>query len=226
MRCLEPITAVRAVAPGDAARLRRPPLRRAREGRWLGGVAAGIAEHLGLSATLVRLFLAISVFAAGFGLVVYILLWILTPFDEGGTVRSAPRRLRRPNGASSPASHSMMVGIAVLLAIGGSWFGDSRGWPLVLAAVGFAVPCPRSRDDMRRLDGPSCMGRIDGDAGDDAGVVPLLLNCMVLIAAGGGVFLAAKHVVPGARQHVRRRPRSPSPPSRGRRPAAGLSRFM
>ena len=71
----------------DATRWRRPPLRRAREGRWLGGVAAGIAQHLGLSTTLVRLFLALSVFAAGFGLVVYILLWILTPVDEGGTAR-------------------------------------------------------------------------------------------------------------------------------------------
>ena len=74
---------------------------------------------------MVRLFLVISVFAAGFGLVVYILLWILTPVDEGGAVpaTAAPRRLRRPSGGQLAGIGLMVIGIAFLLAIGGFWFG-------------------------------------------------------------------------------------------------------
>ena len=172
---------------------------RAREGRWLGGVAAGIAQHLGLSTTVVRLFLVISVFAAGFGLVVYILLWFLTPVDEGGSVPTpAPRRLRRPSGGQLAGIGLMVIGIAFLLAIGGFWFGDSRGWPIVLAAIGFAVLWARSGDDTRGRWGPSRMGGPMQTLVTTPVSIPRLAIGTVLIAAGGGVFLAANTSVSAA----------------------------
>ena len=113
----------------------------------LGGVAAGIAQHLGVSRLAVRLFFVLSVLAAGFGLVCYILLWILTPRDEGGmTVSAAPRRLRWPGGAQLAGVGLVVIGTAVLLAIGGFWFGDAQGWPIVLAAICLAVLWARSGD--------------------------------------------------------------------------------
>ncbi|HEX7173456.1 MAG TPA: PspC domain-containing protein, partial [Candidatus Limnocylindria bacterium] len=59
-----------------------PRLERSRDDRMLAGVAGGIARHLGLSSTIVRVVLVASVFAAGFGLIVYVLTWLLAPLEE------------------------------------------------------------------------------------------------------------------------------------------------
>ncbi len=54
-------------------------LTRPYEGRWLGGVAAGLAVRLGIDAWIVRLaFVLISVLP-GSSLVLYVLLWICMP---------------------------------------------------------------------------------------------------------------------------------------------------
>ena len=149
---------------------------------------------------MVRLFLVISVFAAGFGLVVYILLWILTPVDEGGSVpaTAAPGRLRRPSGGQLAGIALMVIGIAFLLAIGGFWFGDSRGWPIVLAAIGFAVLWARSGDDTRDRWDLSRMGGPMQTLVTTPVSFPRLAIGTVLIAAGGGVFLAANTSVSAA----------------------------
>ena len=130
---------------------------------------------------------------------VYILLWILTPVDEGGTVPiAAPRRLRRPSGSQLAGIGLVVIGIAVLLAIGGFWFGDSHGWPLVLAAVGFAVLWARSGDDTRGRWGLSRMGGPMQTLVTTPVSLPRLAIGTVLIAAGGGVFLAANTSVSAA----------------------------
>ncbi len=59
----------------------RPKLVRPREGRWIAGVCAGIADRFGLSRGLVRLLFVLSVVLPGTQVLVYILLWILIPSD-------------------------------------------------------------------------------------------------------------------------------------------------
>lgn len=63
------------------APLRR--LRRSRQDRVLGGVLGGIAEHLGLDATRLRIvYVLVSILSAAFpGILVYLALWILIPDD-------------------------------------------------------------------------------------------------------------------------------------------------
>ena len=63
----------------------RNPLRRSRKHRILGGVCGGLAEWLGWNVTLVRfLFVAVSLISVGFpGTIVYIILWIVTPLEDG-----------------------------------------------------------------------------------------------------------------------------------------------
>ncbi|HEY7471425.1 MAG TPA: PspC domain-containing protein [Gemmatimonadota bacterium] len=58
-----------------------PPLRRSRDKRMIAGVMGGIAEHLDLNVTLLRiLYVVVSIFSAGFpGILVYLLLWLLIP---------------------------------------------------------------------------------------------------------------------------------------------------
>ncbi|MEQ8711687.1 MAG: PspC domain-containing protein, partial [Cyclobacteriaceae bacterium] len=47
--------------------------------RVLGGVAGGIASYFGTDVTLIRLLFVISIFLGGTGLILYIILWIITP---------------------------------------------------------------------------------------------------------------------------------------------------
>ena len=64
---------------------RTTTLRRSRRYRILGGVCGGIAEWLGWSPTVVRvLYILLSILSAGFpGILVYIVLWIVMPQEEG-----------------------------------------------------------------------------------------------------------------------------------------------
>jgi phage shock protein C len=57
-------------------------LRRSRTDRWLGGVCGGIARASGVESWIWRLVFALFTISFGFGLVIYILLWIFVPEDE------------------------------------------------------------------------------------------------------------------------------------------------
>jgi len=69
----------------------------------LGGVAAGLAQHLGLPVRVVRFALAGSVPVGGFGLVLYAWLWALAPESAGGA-EAEPPSPERSQPQSSPQS--------------------------------------------------------------------------------------------------------------------------
>jgi len=58
-------------------------LRRSRSDAWLGGVCGGLAPATGLPAWLWRLIFVLFVACAGTGVLLYALLWILVPKDDG-----------------------------------------------------------------------------------------------------------------------------------------------
>lgn len=64
--------------PGDE------PLCRPVHGRMLAGVAAGIAQYLGVDVNVVRIVFAVLTFAGGAGVPVYLAGWLLIP-DEGAS---------------------------------------------------------------------------------------------------------------------------------------------
>ena len=57
-------------------------LRRSRTDRWLGGVCGGVARVSGVDAWIWRLVFVLFSISFGFGLVIYILLWIFVPEEE------------------------------------------------------------------------------------------------------------------------------------------------
>jgi phage shock protein C len=56
-----------------------PQLRRSETDRVIAGVAGGIAQRFGFNSALVRLAWVVSVFFGGFGIVIYLILWIALP---------------------------------------------------------------------------------------------------------------------------------------------------
>jgi phage shock protein C len=76
--------------------IERPPVRewtRAREGRILGGVCRGLANRFGLPIAAVRLVFLLSVVLGGWGLLVYVALWIAMPLEP---LALPPSSLDRP----------------------------------------------------------------------------------------------------------------------------------
>jgi phage shock protein C len=56
-----------------------PRFTRSETDRVIAGVAGGIAQRFGFNSTLVRLAWVLSVFFGGFGILVYVILWIALP---------------------------------------------------------------------------------------------------------------------------------------------------
>lgn len=85
------------------------PLRklyRSADGRMLGGVARGLAGHLGLPVIWVRLVFLGLFMADGLGVLLYAVFWIVVPLGVGGRTPSrAPSSRPRPtagDGCVSP----------------------------------------------------------------------------------------------------------------------------
>jgi signal transduction histidine kinase len=123
-----------------------PPLVRLRSGRFVAGVAAGIATHLGVPVLWVRAAFVVLAGVGGAGVLAYGLLWIFVPQETGDVVRHVPRAERQQ--AFGLAALGIAVGIA------GSAAGDSFvGWivgPLGVAAIGAAVVWREADQTQRR----------------------------------------------------------------------------
>ena len=133
---------------GELAGAPRPRLERSRSDRVIGGVAAGIGHHLGIEPLVVRLAFVLLSAAFGFGIVVYLLAWLLAP-EEAADPGSAPRprRLIRPTVRQALGGLLILAGVLLLLMVSGFWFGEALAWPVTLAAIGFAILWARSGED-------------------------------------------------------------------------------
>jgi phage shock protein PspC (stress-responsive transcriptional regulator) len=54
-------------------------LTRSSEDRWIGGVCGGLGEHTPLPSWVWRLVFSLCVIFFGFGVILYILLWVFVP---------------------------------------------------------------------------------------------------------------------------------------------------
>lgn len=50
----------------------------------IGGVCAGLADYLNIDPTIVRIVWVLMVFFAGFGILLYIILWLIMPKQQIG----------------------------------------------------------------------------------------------------------------------------------------------
>ncbi len=52
------------------------------DNKVIGGVCAGIADYLNLDPTVVRVLYVLMIFFAGFGILLYFILWLVMPKKE------------------------------------------------------------------------------------------------------------------------------------------------
>src|SRR3954471_2883048 len=194
---------------------------RSSDERILGGVAAGLAHHLGVEVLYVRIAFLLLAVLGGFGAVLYAGLWLILPTDahleqDSPGLEAATRQGKRPGRARRledvgplVAIGALAVGLAVLARtfVGGSVL----FWPVLLGVLGLAVLW-RQADEAQRERWLDSSGRIDfyravvGNGGVAsyarlAAGVGLLLSALVLFAVqtgqSGQVTLARDVVVAG-----------------------------
>jgi signal transduction histidine kinase len=159
-----------------------PRLYRSVSGRRIGGVAAGLADHLGLPPRRVRLAFVVLALASGLGILLYAAFWIvLTPSPLG------PKESQR---------RTMGGNVVALAALAVALFADAVthpvGWwftPSALAFFGGALiwrqASETDRDRWRRLSKSS----IGAGLTDSTGWLRLLAG-VVLVVTGAVLVLA------------------------------------
>jgi signal transduction histidine kinase len=115
-------------------------LRRDRSHGAVAGVCAGIAKQAGIDVLLVRIVFGALVFAGGFGVVLYVLLWALVPV-EGTPGRTLVMPRLQGRGAIQVALGAGLLLLSLLLTLRalGVWMSDVVVWPVVLVTVGGAL---------------------------------------------------------------------------------------
>ncbi|MCC3777911.1 PspC domain-containing protein [Streptomyces sp. UNOB3_S3] len=140
-----------------------PPLRklyRSDEGRMLGGVARGLAGHLGMPVSWVRLVFVALFMGHGMGALLYAVFWFVVPLGVGGvevpravatevTPDGRRRLVRKPDRGQVFALLAIVISAAVFLdrlELGGA---NTYVWPLLLIGAGVALVW-RQADNARR----------------------------------------------------------------------------
>ncbi|WP_374727489.1 ATP-binding protein [Haloactinomyces albus] len=166
-------------------------LRRQRSGRLVAGVAAGVAEHLGVPVLWVRaVFAALAAFG-GAGIVAYGLLWVFVPQRSDADRPLSSRERQQGLGL-------LVLGIGLAVAVVS--FGALPPWlagPLAVTLIGAAVVWREADESQRRRwrqgARSGMAGAMLGGGGRFAAVRVLAGVCLVV--AGIVVFLASSATV-------------------------------
>jgi signal transduction histidine kinase/phage shock protein PspC (stress-responsive transcriptional regulator) len=190
--------------PAAAATPARLPLRRPEVGRWVGGVCAGLAAHLGLPVVLVRVLLAVLTLAGGAGAAVYVFWWVTVPSgdprdaaaaSEPAVLRRLAPRLQLTGAAARVPRREAIIGAvllggaALLVAVRAGWdWGASWVLPALLALGGLALAWSQLDAAQRGIEeGPGRWRR--------GAAVARLAGGVVLVTAG--VLLLVGQDTPG-----------------------------
>ena len=127
-------------------------LYRSTTNRVIGGVAAGLADYFKLDPLLVRLLFVIFAIVGGGAVLIYIILWIVTPETPGESNQTknstTMESKENPNKPTHEAKQKgNLIGGLVLITLGaifladqfipGLDFGDL--WPVILIVIGVAL---------------------------------------------------------------------------------------
>jgi signal transduction histidine kinase/phage shock protein PspC (stress-responsive transcriptional regulator) len=209
-------TAPTAPTTQGSPHLTEPPKAfRSTDDRLLGGVAVGLARHLGADLTMVRGAFVLLSLLGGFGIALYAGLWLILPAGTHLEVaapglEAATRQGKRQGRGRrledvGPLVALAAVAIGLVVLMHGVVGGSVLFWPLLLGVVGLAVLW-RQADEAQRERWIDSTGRIDlfravlGRGGSAAYVrlaagVGLLAGALILFAAQTGQIGVARDVL-------------------------------
>jgi len=135
-----------------------------------GGVAGGVARHLGVPALWARVFFVATALLGGFGIMLYAGLWMFLPAERSFEV-SAPGLESATRTGKRPGRRARIVDAGPALALGALLFGVVLGfegvfgqgalfWPVVLGIAGITLLW-RQADETQRERWLDSTGRID-----------------------------------------------------------------
>ncbi|GAA2051050.1 ATP-binding protein [Williamsia deligens] len=153
-----------------------PRIARRDAGRIVGGVAGGVADHLGVRPVVVRMVFVGLTVLAGAGVMAYALLWFFCP---PGTDTDRPRP-----GERTQALGLAVVGAVGLVVVGSTASGTPAGYllPLAVVAIGAAVVWREADLGDRRSASVLTWARLVG------GVVLVVGGLVVVVVAGNRSF--------------------------------------
>lgn len=163
--------------------------------RLVGGVAAGLGEHLGISVVWIRVGFIVLTWVNGAGILAYLLLWrfmpIATPDSTPGLESATRAGLRKQ---SAPTSREIAqtvsiaaigLGVLLILAVNNRGFSSQGLIPILLGVVGVALVW-RQLDDaawntwLRQTSGGGFLSRIL------LGLVLVVMAAVFILSEGRG----------------------------------------
>ena len=191
------------MARSEPATASRPRLARHEDGKVIAGVAAGVADHLGVDRNLVRVAFVVLGVLSGFGIVAYVAGWVLLPVDDEPVPSGGAQAERTWDWVQAGAIGAIVLGLLLLLEPIGLWLPREMAIPLALGAGGLALLVGRSRKGPGA--GAGAADRSDPIAmimgGGTGGIVRVVVG-VTFVVSGVGVFLATNDAFSAVRQGV------------------------
>jgi signal transduction histidine kinase len=169
------------------------PLRRAREDRLVGGVAAAIAGRIGRDVTTVRIVLVVAaVLSGGFVAAAYVVAWMLIPM--AGTQGSiAGKAMTDRRGIALVAGFwSVLIVVRILASVLHAGFLGSLLWPLAIGGACLVLiwrNAPEDEQAMLRRQVQPLLGLTTGSR--RTGLILRLTVAAILLAGGIGALQSA-----------------------------------
>ncbi|RZS90314.1 phage shock protein C (PspC) family protein [Motilibacter rhizosphaerae] len=149
-----------------------------------GGVARGLAAHLGIDVRIVRAAFVVLAFCSGAGVLAYVLFWWLAPVDSCAE--------RRPRPRTRVVTAAVLVAVALAVAAGDAllrWLGltlvGPALWPVAVVVVGVAIVWWQADESQR--------ARWFAVSPADLRMARLRSAAGVLLVVVGGVALLGSH---------------------------------
>ncbi len=202
-----PVAPVRPAPPAPPvpqAPAQRPRLYRATEGRVVGGVAKGLALHLGIEAWVVRVAFVLLALNGGAGVAAYAAFWALVPLSPDGQSRT-PEAQQQPDEQAARVGPLLALGA---VALGGLLLAQQLGFgpsgpvaiPLLVLGLGVAVLWRVADDTQRARWRRTATGATTGRRAwvrVVVGIVLVVIGAAAVLGARGG-FRAAFDGLAGA----------------------------
>ncbi len=120
-------------------------LYRSTTSKIVGGVCGGLGEYFDVDPVLVRVVTVLVFLATGFGILAYIIAWIIIPKRPPEVAPIPTDHEYTPWNKYLPGIILMAIGVILLVRENWFWFNWDEFWPVILVVVGLLLIFRRNR---------------------------------------------------------------------------------